>query len=106
MTVLSAAAVPAIMGAVLLVMSSVLELPESEKLMRSGVEGGVVGPVISTVMVSAAEKSPVLPAVLVDVAVRSCTLAESGGCNYPEPGTVCGGSSHDPVEIRGERDRR
>ena len=70
MTVLSAAAFPAIIGVVLLVMSSSTAVPLSLPASRSGVEGAA-GSVVSTVMVSAVESSPVLPAVSVDVAVRS-----------------------------------
>ena len=61
---LSAAAVPAIIGVVLLVMSSSTAVPLSLPASRSGVEGAA-GAVVSTVMVSAAEAAPELPAVSV-----------------------------------------
>src|SRR3954447_13923485 len=66
-TGLLAAVVPEKVGVVTLVMLSVLELPLSLAAIRSGTEA--VGPVVSMVMLSAAEADETFPATSVALAV-------------------------------------
>ena len=69
-TTAPASAVPESVGVSSLVMSSVVELPESLAASRSAALGAT-GAVVSTLIVSAAEAALVLPAASVAVAVRS-----------------------------------
>ena len=69
-TLLFASAVPLTVGVVTLVRSSVLELPESLPVSRSGVDGAA-GAEVSIVTVRADEAALVFPAASVAVAVRS-----------------------------------
>src|SRR5688572_24256995 len=69
--VLPAPALPVNVGALTLVMLSLLELPLSLAIARSGVEGAVGG-VMSMVIFSAAEAAETLPAASIAVAVNAC----------------------------------
>jgi len=69
-TVLFASAVPETAGVSSLMLSSVLELPESLPVSRSGVDGAA-GADVSIVTVNADEAALVFPAASVAVAVRS-----------------------------------
>ena len=72
-TALLASAVPEKVGVVTLVLLSVLELPLSLAARRSGTE--TAGPVVSMVMLSAAEADETLPATSVALAVMLCVPA-------------------------------
>ena len=74
-TTLFASASPWMVGAVALLIPSVLETPLSDAVTRSRADGVVA--VVSMVMVRAADAAPVLPATSTASAVRLCRPADS-----------------------------